>query len=868
MESFEDSNCPSLSDTFSMYERYMRSFNVKENFEEHNSASSSSVASSNAGNIDLSIVVPQHVTSHVCESQLYENIGKDSDSEKEKSIFLVASITSSDNTDLADARTDEPRSVKPVFISSMMENSNNAVDSVPLFDAKHENVFKLPISELSFNGTLKHVQRLKPIVDPITALGTSLNYDCDTKSSDGKSEVQVISDTNNERLVESSSDSQYQVKMKDSEAYDSNSKWNDQSYSSPDASFDSGLRSPDMFSEADDSEAEDEPEPFWSFLKDVELFEKKKMKKIQETLQGVLPPPSVTTIKTDVTQMLNKYYTFLPLFNSDQHLNVEENSKTPTKKVSFIQVPETCESTPAETGISLKAEKLNISTDSKLDINSSINDRSIELKQSSETEAKENGWPTVMKCRYHDVYYNLTNHSEKYERLLLRYAERFIGAETDTSVNIYSGGLQSPSSASKWKALRLKMAQAKSPGRRLSHLARRRQAFCSASTINEKTASNTKMVLIDKNYFPHRKLVNSTDRRSPKNRRTPGKKTPRRTSGSKTPSKTPKTGGSSKKKAMRRLLMDDKLSKTQPNRETLKRALFISPDNKQTISRTNSMSVPNQAIKSRRSLFGSPIRQAETKSMDGTSSDNFLKRKRDDDDIDTNRSKIAKSLSFGGDTLDCPQSIPLNRRASEMLSSKNSAELNELHKKKLLWAVSEALRLHGWRMSSPGFKEKASLLARLTRKLLTLPAHSAKLNAPKLSTSDTLFKLAKQYVFAIIQGRTVDECFQDEQIKLANESNKLSGYISASAYQQLKNKPLISQVKENCSDLMKPESKSVMKNVLQDKMLNVDSNSNSSCTSIFDKVALKSNSMPSFEDAAKMRAKRQISFDNVDFPKR
>lgn len=133
------------------------------------------------------------------------------------------------------------------------------------------------------------------------------------------------------------------------------------------------------------------------------------------------------------------------------------------------------------------------------------------------------------------------------------------------------------------------------------------------------------------------------------------------------------------------------------------------------------------------------------------------------------------------------------------------------------------------------------------------------------------------YVFAIIQGRSVDECFQEEQTRLANESNqKVSGYISASAYQQIKNKTATStlsqsQIKENTCDGIKHEQpRSGSKNILQDKLLNVESNSNSSSgLSMLDKAGLyKSNSMPSFEEAAKMRARRQISFDNIDFPKR
>lgn len=144
------------------------------------------------------------------------------------------------------------------------------------------------------------------------------------------------------------------------------------------------------------------------------------------------------------------------------------------------------------------------------------------------------------------------------------------------------------------------------------------------------------------------------------------------------------------------------------------------------------------------------------------------------------------------------------------------------------------------------------------------------------------FRLARLYVFPIIQGRTVEDCFEEEKTKLANESNsKVTGYISASAYQQLKAKQAAttstfpSKIKENtCYDrAIKQElPRSNSKNILQDKLVNIDtSSSSSSGLSMLDKNSLgmfKSNSMPSFEEAAKMRARRQISFDNIDFPKR
>lgn len=132
---------------------------------------------------------------------------------------------------------------------------------------------------------------------------------------------------------------------------------------------------------------------------------------------------------------------------------------------------------------------------------------------------------------------------------------------------------------------------------------------------------------------------------------------------------------------MRRLLLDSEtLSKSQPSRESLKRALFISPENRKAPPLPTSSSVPHQVMKSKRNLFGSPVRPEESQSMDGT--EHFLKRKRDIfDDGSQNRNKIAKSWSFGGDNMSVTQPIAFNRRASEVISTKTHAELNEIHKK-------------------------------------------------------------------------------------------------------------------------------------------------------------------------------------------
>lgn len=146
--------------------------------------------------------------------------------------------------------------------------------------------------------------------------------------------------------------------------------------------------------------------------------------------------------------------------------------------------------------------------------------------------------------------------------------------------------------------------------------------------------------------------------------------------------------------------MDPETATRSQPRENLKRALFISPENRKTVPKPACTSVPVHAMKTKRALFGSPDRQAETKSSDGSQSDQFLKRKFDalDDPPENSRSKIAKSLSFGGDIVRS-QPISFSRRASEMFSSKKSAELNDQHKQvdtlhKLSHSFRENFLLH------------------------------------------------------------------------------------------------------------------------------------------------------------------------------
>lgn len=337
MESLRDS-CHSISDSFSLYERFMRSFNVVEK-RDHNPDLGEPSSSSNDSNIpsgrdNIELSAAQNVTKHCeldcnllnqvtcdnvtdkCSSSDIECVKVDSPCTSPVSLensYATVDHSLTDKSNQTDVHVSSEESRRegfkqPIFITSTMENSNNAVDSVPMFRTiPTDSVFKLPISELSFNGTIKHVQKLKPIVDPITALSSNPHV-LEEKSQESNMNIAISEDdistadhTSNEqksytsdeksdeinkveKTSESTGDSQYEEFKKDCPVNEESiTKWNIDHSSSFEASFDSGVRSPDMFSDGDDEEPEPviAQEPFWSFLKDYETYDKKKVKKIE-----------------------------------------------------------------------------------------------------------------------------------------------------------------------------------------------------------------------------------------------------------------------------------------------------------------------------------------------------------------------------------------------------------------------------------------------------------------------------------------------------------------------------------------------------------------------------------------------------------
>lgn len=83
--------------------------------------------------------------------------------------------------------------------------------------------------------------------------------------------------------------------------------------------------------------------------------------------------------------------------------------------------------------------------------------------------------------------------------------------------------------------------------------------------------------------------------------------------------------------------------------------------------------------------------------------------------------------------------------------------------------MAEALRSQGIRMDHPQFKVYASVLARVTRRFL--PNLFMSTGRSEGSTSETILRIAKKYVFAVTRGKTVDEIVAEA------EKNKVSFFL-------------------------------------------------------------------------------------------
>ncbi|XP_029170322.1 uncharacterized protein LOC114940011 [Nylanderia fulva] len=362
-----------------------------------------------------------------------------------------------------------------------------------------------------------------------------------------------------------------------------------------------------------------------------------------------------------------------------------------------------------------------------------------------EREATTLTWPQVYSHKFYGIHYNRSRSVEEFENLTVKLCERYIGAETQSTCNIWFSK-KAPGSARKRNSL-AKRENGQSPEKKLTHLARRRRTFCSANLQGLGLADKKQLMVQIKK--PTQKKGKSPRGKSPRGK-SPRGKSPR---------------SSAKKKAVRRLMLDGP-SPCKTKLEISKRALFQSPptDNAGP-SKLNTMNnLDSQKIK--RVLFSTPRKdesEQHTQVKQVSLRDESRKRK-SEEELQGPRLKWAKSLSF-----DCTHElkniskVTWDRHSSSNILPKNNTSLNQgrngelsdSHRKKLLWAVAEALRYKGIGMNHPKFKQYAASLARIIKKYMPDLENR---NIPRKpgSTTDRMLKLAKQHVLLLIDTRPMD----------------------------------------------------------------------------------------------------------------
>ncbi|XP_014611243.1 PREDICTED: uncharacterized protein LOC106790680 isoform X1 [Polistes canadensis] len=468
--------------------------------------------------------------------------------------------------------------------------------------------------------------------------------------------------------------------------------------------------------------------------------------RINKYLTGVPPPPSHTICQSDCNDLLHyiqqnrQYFWTASPIKEENNVRQEENIDK-----SFNQ--ETLENNKRFSFYKTNNTQRNLTSafdecDSQTNNISNENKSLILYNSAGEKEVKNMPWSEAYFHKFHGIHYNRSNSIEEFENLTIKLCGRYIGAETQSTCNVFFSK-QGPGSAIK-RGILAKRNYGQSPGKRLSHLARRRRTFSSAN-------------LQGLNLNDKRQLVLTVKRPSTRKLKSPRGKSPRYKSPR---GKSPR--GSAKKKVVRRLTLEN-TSPLKTKLDTSRRVLFQSPtlDKPGPSKLFNCSNANPHTIK--RALFPTP-KKKEDVLIEGvkTITVEESRKRKSEEELQGPRFKWAKSLSF-----DCPyelQNSSLRSWDRERHSSGNvltqheipvaagKGELSDTHRKKLLWAVAEALRGRGIGMSHPQFKQYASDLARTVKKLMPDLANKNISRKPG-STSDRMLKLAKHHALLIIDTR-------------------------------------------------------------------------------------------------------------------
>ncbi|CAO1335687.1 unnamed protein product [Diamesa tonsa] len=319
-------------------------------------------------------------------------------------------------------------------------------------------------------------------------------------------------------------------------------------------------------------------------------------------------------------------------------------------------------------------------------------------------------WPEVIRTKFHDIAYNKSTISEEIEVTCLRYCERFIGSETSSSFN-------NEVSSAKKRNDRLKLL-ARSPGKRLSHLAKRRSIFSSANLKSncQPTSVTSRHILIDKTKRLFHQKSNMTNSQQKKSQQQMSKK------------KTPKS----------KEHPGEIIEKLTITRETSKRALFKSPSEKLSLS-NNRKRIRSETVENLN--FENKIRRLDISTeMQSIPSDvHFMSSSRNDDHV--------KKRLFSGVQSDV---IPLG------IKQPMTTDI----KRKLLWATSQSLASKQISKDHHKFKEYATLLVKLTKRLFT------EFFCPSKSVSGQMLKYSNNMVFFVIQGRNFEDIYSMTKARL------------------------------------------------------------------------------------------------------
>ncbi|XP_065210943.1 uncharacterized protein mi isoform X2 [Planococcus citri] len=339
-------------------------------------------------------------------------------------------------------------------------------------------------------------------------------------------------------------------------------------------------------------------------------------------------------------------------------------------------------------------------------------------------KALNSEWPETKNCTFFDISYNLGDLSEKMVDLYEKYRERYVGCETSSFVSSYS---PSKDFLNKKKDRRKMIGY--SPGRRLSHLAKRRTMFSSqslqAASKCKTSALQTKTILVEPNKDKKSKEVKRALFHTPDEIK----------------SKADFKSSTSKLKCMQ-LRHSLWLRKRTPSKGTPRKT-----PHKQTPKKpTPKKHTPKKNC--------TPRKANEIAGSSGYSK-NFVGKM-----YQTKMTENGKRVRLD---------VEINDNASDgynlSRNDSNISELSETQRKKLLWAVSAALKKVGVTCSHKNFRDYGKRLYRICKEFWTNKVSNAQL---KSGISERMLSIASENVKSVIEEV---QRAKSENIELFNQDS-------------------------------------------------------------------------------------------------